>query len=320
MSIAAALTLAGCSNNDMETDGRLLLTSGVEGQESRAFTPTQSTLLSDGETVNVWVFDKGNVSETPIYQNNKLTANGGTGLIGGEAMYFPKNGDNINIYAIHGSFVSPLATAFPKSGVNYKVESDQSVVFAPGNYTRSDLLYACEKNVPRTGSTTTKQLTFYHMLSKLELAIRLGTGVSQLAATNAVTLSSVKTTGKFTPADGDLSTQAFRKTMLSPVAAAPDVAMNLGKAVSTNFAEGLVYNEAILVPQEMKDKVLTFNLVDYGQLKYTIPPFSGKTTALFEGGKKYRYQITLTAAGIQVTAQIVDWEEEPLPVEGNAAP
>lgn len=126
MTIAAtALILAGCSNDENGMDNspvELRLTSGVTVQ-TRTYTPTQSTTISNGEKVSVWVDDAGTsgASASPLYEAVQLTANGSNGFTG-EPMYFPKTGNKIDIYAVHGNFTSPFTSRsdFP-NGVEYEV-------------------------------------------------------------------------------------------------------------------------------------------------------------------------------------------------------
>ena len=299
---ATALALAGCSNDENGMDNgpvELRLTSGVTVQ-TRTFTATQSTAISQNEVVSVWVNDAGTTS--PLYKAVQLTANGSNGFTG-EAMYFPQTGNNIDIYAVHGNFTKPFAPGsdFPKDGAEYKVEADQSDV---ADYTKSDLLYAYEKGVARNGNPTNVGLTFYHMLSKLELAIKTGDGAPELATSGAVKLNSVTLDGKFTPSTtGDMSDQSQRAAMLGDANTPTTDNMTLGQKTCQDFTTNVVYNEAILVPQDMAGKTLTFSLKDGGTLTYTIP---ANTT--FESGKKYQYHITLDLTGITVTSNIENWE------------
>lgn len=105
---AAALILAGCTNDENGTDNgavKLRLTSGVEVQQTRAFTPTQGTSITADEVVSVWVDDAGTTPDpTPLYEANQLTAIAGNGFSGGTEMFFPGTGNNVNIYAVHGNF------------------------------------------------------------------------------------------------------------------------------------------------------------------------------------------------------------------------
>ena len=314
---AATLILAGCSNDENEMSNGLVelrLTSGVEVQQTRAYTPTQGTSISKDEIVSVWVDDTETTpNPTPLYKAVQLTANDRNGFNPGSTpMYFPQTGNKIDIYAIHGNFSTAFKADddFPTNGVDYKVEADQSSTTTKTNYTNSDLLYAKEKSVERMGNPTTKELTFYHMLSKLELAIKIGSGSPALATSGAVTLGSVTLNGKFTPSTStdDMGTQSFRAGMLSDAGTATTADMTLGQKTCTDFTTTNVdYNEAILVPQDMIGKVLTFTLADGGKLTYRIPAFQGKSDAKFESGKKYIYNITLSLTGLTVTSKIEDW-------------
>lgn len=306
---ATVLILAGCGNDENGMDNgpvELRLTSGVTVQ-TRAFTATQSTTISRNEVVSVWVDDAETTS--PLYEAVQLTADGNNGFTG-EAMYFPGTGNNIDIYAVHGNFTTPFSKGndFPKDGAKYKVETDQSAV---ADYTKSDLLYAYEKGVARSGNPTTAGLTFYHMLSKLELAIKTGDGTPGLVTSDAVKLNNVTLNGTFTPSTtATMSEQSQRAAMLGAAASASTDDITLGQQTCTDFTAGnVVYNEAILVPQDMAGKTLTFSLKDGGTLTYTISGFtetSGK--AVFDSGKKYLYHITLDLTGITVTSKIEDWE------------
>lgn len=319
---AAALILAGCSNDENEEMDNgpveLRLTSGVTVQQTRAFTATQSTTIADGETVSVWVNDA--TAGTALHRANQLTANSNNGFTGGESMYFPQTGNAVDIYAIHGKFANPFIAGndFPASGAEYSVEANQST--SGTIYTNSDLLYAKEKGVARNGNPTTKQLTFYHMLSKLELAIKIGNGSPALAASGAVTLGdNITLNGKFTPSTNtdDMSTQSIRAGMLGDAAIASIGGMTLGQTTCEDFSTNVFYNEAILVPQNMIGKVLTFTLANGGKLTYTIPQFGASGTAVFESGKKYIYHITLNLTGLTVTSTIKDWDPVTA-VAGNA--
>lgn len=311
---AATLFLTGCGKDDDSVNNspvELRLTSGIEVQQTRAaFTPTQSTSITAGEVVSVWVDDAGTTSPTPLYEANQLKATAENTFTEGTPMYFPQTGNKVNIYAIHGNFTTPFEAddAFPTAAVEYSVAADQS---AGGTaYTNSDLLYAYEKEVARGGNPTTKQLTFYHILSKLELAIVVGKGGPTLADEDAVTLGGVTLNGNFTPSTtAIMGTQSERADMLSDASTTSTGDMTLGQTTCEDFTDNVIYNEAILVPQDMKDKVLTFKLANGGTLTYTIPAFAGKGDATFESGKKYIYHITLNLTGLEVTSTIADWEK-----------
>ena len=313
--VLAALLLASCSSEDSETDNspvELRISSGVEVLLKSA-TNTQENKIASGETVSLWVNDA--VSTTELYKANQLTADGNNGFTYGTAMYFPQTGNAVNIYALHGNFSPAFGTgdAFPTT-IDYTVPANQS---AGGTvYTNADLLYAYSDNVARNGNPTTASLTFYHMLSKLELAIKVGSGAPALATSGAVTLGNndITMNGGFKPSTtATMTNQAECAAMLYTAATPATGTLTLGQEVSTDFTDpNIVYNEAILVPQDISGKVLAFRLANGGTLKYTIP--AGTT---FESGKKYRYHITLNLTGLQVSSAIENWEAIN-PVSGNA--
>lgn len=316
LALAATTLMTACSKDENEMDnwnGEIRLSSGIEVQ-TRAYTPTQGTQIVNGEVVSVWVDDAKTPTTTVttenLYKARQLTANNGS--FTGTAMYFPQTGNKVNIFAMHGIFdpVFKEGDAFPTSGATYTVNANQSV---NADYIKSDLLYAYSPAVARTNSSV--PLTFYHMLSKLEVAIKIGDGAPALKSSGAVSLSSVTTNGKFTPGKpADMSVQSARAAMLGAAGTPVLSDMTLGQTTCADFATNVNYNEAILVPQSMSGKTLTFTLADGGTLSYTFP-----SSTTFESGKRYTYHITLKLTGLVVTSSIENWD--PItsnPVTGDA--
>lgn len=289
----------------------LHLSSGISMLKSAN---TQGTTLTRDETVSVWVNDA--TTSDALYKANQLTSDGNNTFTGGDRMYFPETGNPINIYAIHGEFSTPFSKgdSFPTTAITYSVSSDQSESGGE-NFTNSDLLYACTEGVERNGNPTNVCLLFYHMLAKLELAIKLHSETPALAETNAVTLGNdnIIKEGKFTPSTtATLTNQTERAAMLANTSMS-STTVQLGQLITPDFESStILYNEAILVPQDMSGKEIIFTLSNGNKLKYTIPE-----NTIFESGKKYQYQITVNLNELQVTSAIVDWEPV-TPVEGIA--
>lgn len=300
---ATALMLAACSNDEnLDTNApvELCLTSGLEVL-TRA---TQGTSFTPGETVYAWVDDA--ITDASEYEARELTATAGGGFTY-TPMYFPQTGNGVSIYAMHGKFNPSFneGNAFPGAdGVAFTVEADQSGMGTA--YTNSDLLYATRQNVARTNDKV--ELTFYHMLSKMEIAIVSGAGAPVLADDNAVTITDVITDGTFKPTKTDITEPNVRQAMIET--GSTQASMSVSQRSSTGFEAGNVdYNEAIVVPQDMMGKKIEFKLAAGGTLSYTIPAFDetpGK--AVFESGKRYIFHITLKQTGLEVTATIKDWD------------
>ncbi|MGM9832953.1 MAG: fimbrillin family protein, partial [Candidatus Limisoma sp.] len=245
-----------------------------------------------------------------LYEANTLVADYSGNLSGGTSMFFPATGNNVNIYAIHGAQFSE--TTLPDS-FTHAVPTDQSSMGT--TYTNADLLFAAEKNVKRLGNPTTCNLNFYHMLSKVEVAIVSGNGAPQLAVTGGLALNNVYTqcTVAFDK-DADLTVRNNRCDLILGVDVLGSIKMT--NAMNTDFSNGRIfYNEALVVPQVVELAEMVFTLAEGGELKYKLP-----TGMEFESGKKYRFQITLNLTGVEVTTTITDWECDDVITGSGEAP
>jgi hypothetical protein len=275
----------------------LRLSSGVEVQTRAAFTAA-NTQIPNGQTVSVYVDDAG--SGTPqLYGNNELTADGSGNLSGGTPMYFPDNGHGVNIYAFHTG--ATLAGTFPASALTHTVSSDQSTL---AGYVSSDLLYARRTGVARTSSAVA--LTFYHLLSKLQVAIVAGDGLTD-SDIKGLTVGGTKPGATFTP--GKSTVPADMTVSAAGTAAGITVQFD----VSPNFTAP-VYNEAVIVPQTVSAGTVFITVhLDSGDLVYRLP-----SDVTFEKGKIYEYRITARLTGLTLTSTIEDWTPVGTPETGNA--
>lgn len=307
----AVLALGACSkeeNGGTTADGRtaLRLASGIEAVTRGN---VQDTEIAAGETVYAWVSDAGKSGgDAALYNAMQLTAQAGGGLAGTTPMYFPQTGNSVNIRALHGTFAAGAIeageTAFPAS-VGFEVAADQSEAGGAA-YMQSDLLYAASDDVARSGNPTTVSLKFYHLLSKLELKIVKSAEITDNIT--KVTLDGVSVGGTFTPGS-DLSTQEVRAGMIA--AGEQSATMTLGGAF---WDEGTkTTNDAIVVPQSIGGKTMTFTLASGGELVYTIP-----SDKKFESGKKYVYTVTLKGTGLSVESTIEPWDGSEGEIEGDA--
>ena len=307
---AAALVMAGCSNDENEVadnrNSEIRLSSGVSVQ-TRAF-DGMDTQLPDGRTVAVYVDKTGGTPQ--LYGNNVLTADGNGSFKGGTTMYFPEDKSAVDIYAFHTN--GTLGEAFPTTAVTHAVEADQS---GETNYLKSDLLYSVSKN--NAVSKTAIPLTFYHMLVKVQVAIKAGAGTPNLDGAT-VSIMGTQLKADFTPDKSkDMATGSDRAGMIAVTAtdnAAADIKLSAAVTTGTDFTSA-VYNDAVIVPQTVAQgsKFIKVKLSNGSELFHKLA--AGTT---FESGKKYQYQITVNLTGLTVTSTVADWESVGNPVQGGA--
>lgn len=185
------------------------------------------------------------------------------------------------------------------------MEADQSGTEA---YAKSDLLYAVQKNVPRSKNAV--ELTFYHMLSKVEVALKSGDGNPNLTGA-AVTILGTKLKADFTPnKSATITEQVARADMIAITGdnnnATP---ITIRTETTDNFDTNTEYGEAVVLPKQTISQNTPFiqvKLSNDAVFTYKIP--AGGLT--LESGKKYTYKITVNQTGLTVTSKIENWTSE----------
>ena len=312
---AATMILAGCSNDENEStdnwNGEIRLTSGVTVQTRTNSADVPDKQIASGRTVYAWADKAGDPDVTEYIKAWALTAQG-NGTFTGSSQYYPTDGANLSFYAMHvNSTFTENTSTFPASAITHTVAADQSENLGT-NYLKSDLLYGLKKDVTRSASAV--NLTFYHLLSKVEVALKSGAGSPNLAGAT-VTIENTKLKAAFTPSktaeinSGTTSTaQTARAGLVTCSTPSNDPApITIATKITTNdFANGTEYAAAIIVPQQVTQntKFIKVALAGGGTFSYSIPDAAGIT---FESGKKYQYKITVNQSGLTVTSAISDW-------------
>lgn len=295
MIIAASLISVSCSKDDVEPDyglqTEIRLSTGIEVQSRAAFTEAD-TQIATGQTVAVWV-DQVATGTPQLYGKNTLTSDGKGGLSGGTKMFFPMNGNNVDIYALHTN-ATWTGTDYPTATMTHTVNADQQTL---ANYAASDLLYATAKNVTKTGSAV--PLTFYHLLSKLQVAIVPTDGLTA-SDIKSVTIGGVKCLANLT------LDKAVAPNAATITAGGSASSITVGKDISKDFTSANVkYNDAIIVPQTIATETtfLTVTLSDGTNLIYRLT-----ADAIFASGKKYSLHMTVSSSSIKLSTSVSDWQ------------
>jgi hypothetical protein len=298
---AAAALFASCSQEESLPGGNapveIRLSSGIDLQ-TRAGVSVNNTQFASGEKAYAYVDD--HAATTALYGNNELTADGSGGFTAATTMYFPQTGANVDIYASHPS----IGTAYPTGEITHSVNTGQT---DSANYSASDLLYAVSTNVARTASAV--QLTFYHQLSKVRIAIAPGTGTPSLAGAT-VKIKGTKISAKWTPS----KSAAANAQTITADGNATDITIG-NDLSSADFTATLNYNEAVIVPQTLAQGTafIEITLSSGGVLSYKIP--AGGYT--WQSGTVYTYHVTVNLTGLTVSSTIQDWTSAGT-ITGNA--
>lgn len=302
---AAALMLGACSNDENLDNPNgpveLRLTSELEVQTRAAH--GLNTLLKNGEEVHVWVDDA--TTDKELYADNTLTAGDQGALTGGETMYFPETGNDVNIYAIHGNFAQDADfTNFWDTEQIHSVAQDQRNGQETDGYAKSDLVYAKNTDVSRAGNPTTVNLTFTHLLSKVEVVLVRGEGYPNI---NKVEILNTKLEAKFTPdkAEENITVTVNGTEGENPIEIDKDLTSSKNAAGDDESKKKL--NEAIIVPQTLAKGTpfIRATTNEGGELIYRL-----KKETTFAPATKYRYTVTANLTGLEVTATITPWTPE----------
>jgi endonuclease G len=312
---ALPLFFASCSSDNdpvetesMENELTEIQLSGVEisslidnwSGNAPATRATSSAInLTSGSTVNVTVNNTS--SKVQMYQQT-LTAGTNGALSGKAKMYFPADGNGVDVYAYNG--VKTIPTVDSKTPVKANTElsieneADQSTT---DNYTKSDFIFGQKLAQSRENSNITVELK--HLLSRIKLTVAGSDQVGDLnLKLTKITLDAVKYKGTYTVGTtvGDVSVS----DETSPI-------------ILYNKSDGIVINDeltlsdikAVVMPQTLAAATkITFSTYDTNNKKegkdFT---FSIPADTKFEAGKSYNYKVTVATKGITVIGTIVDW-------------
>lgn len=298
---AMALAFASCSNNEdwnvAGQDAEIRLSSGIVS--SRA--ATQATQLVSGEVVYAWLDNMAGEQPVEVIKAWKLKADNSDKLIGESAQFFPEGVSSLKAYAIHTNASFENGLSLPDK-ITHSILADQKET---ANYVKSDLLYSIKDEVNKG---ETNALTFYHMLSKVEIKLIPGDGFTKEGLENAkVSILGTKPVATLT------LDKAKTETGLSDLSVRNGIVEASGTPAPISIATKLDdYAEAVIVPQSVQGDFIQLELADLALI------YKLDTEKNFESGKKYQFDITVKKTGLKVTATITDWDSTSGSVSGSA--
>jgi hypothetical protein len=286
--MTAAVTMTSCNNdeavvNNTDRNAVQFASTGTEALQTRV----NGENWDGDETIGIYMVENGttNVAESAENIPYSTSSTGATATFSpstdAPTIYYPVSTPAKVDFIAYYPYKQTLTTywTYPVNVANQTSQSD------------IDLLWKKENNADNGYDKTqaTVNLAFTHQLTKLNLTVQPGAGVTDL--TNlAVRIKGMNTTAGF-----DIKgTAGFTNE-----SNAEDI---------TPYSAGSYNYEAILLPVETlgAGHSITFTI---GNDVYTwkLSGVGGITGGKLESGKKYAYTVTLSKHAISVTGTIVDW-------------
>lgn len=310
---AAVLALTACSNEEENTNKDWneeirLCTQNL--MMTRAGSDIQSTQFAANEQIDVFVYD---VADQMTYARPAFyTADGQGGLTTSPAQLWPSGtGSAINLYAFYPSGAVKEENFIGEDEEPeffFTVALDQST---EAGYKASDLMFGGSitpngyQEIARTNSTV--PLTFYHMLSKVNLNVTLGEALSEQE--NSIYSISATIRNVFPEAQffGIISSSPLQPSM--EYGGEPED-INVGNLTRE---DGIYSGSAIIPPQMIEPGntlfsiTITYNDGSSRTLTYTLP--SDSNVMLFESHYVYNFNITANVWGLSLSTTIEPWSQ-----------
>ena len=310
---SAVVALAACSSNEeIEQIGKceIKLSSTLEVQ-TRAAQGIQSTEFDQGQRVDVFINEDTDEEASIKYDQPLYYTTGANGVLNPPStQYFPQNGNGVNII---GLYPSGLTTDVEATNVSFSVQSNQS---DSASYKASDLMIGTPVgNNPVARTTSSIALKFKHYLSKININITAGDGLT----TNDLVGAEVTILGITNSATFNVQTGVV--TLDKQPASSTITAGTLAKRQDNGEIAGI---SAIVIPQEVTAGSQFISIKIGGdqqtaptELVYTLPKAASMT---FNPGYSYTFNITAKKSGLSVNSSSISQWEDGGSTNGEAIP
>ena len=319
----AAVLFAACSNDSeisrADNSARVPIQLGttIDGTTTRSNSQTIQTgdpnatpnpipgYLTNGKKVGVYIYYTTKQEEQTMgsgkygFKNLEYTVNGSAGALDyptGNQPYFPElKTQNIDIYAFSPRIYTGTGELKNQTAVTFNTVADQT---DPDNYIASDFVWGVKSGVTSADAASTINIPLSHKLSKINVNITNGTGVSLSSLLGAsITLAGVNLAGEANLTDGSVATTGSTTSLLTLTSA---TAAPTGKLASSSTTDCYTAS-AVIIPQAITSQDLTITLSGgTTSYKYSL-------TNTFAAGTCYTYDITINAGGLTLTTTISNW-------------
>ena len=309
---AAVLALTACSNEEENTNKdwneeiRLCTQDLVM---TRAGSDIQSTQFAANEQIDVFVYD---VADQMTYTRPAVyTADGQGGLTTSPAQLWPSGtGSAINLYAFYPSRAVKEENFYgPEDEIqefSFAVKQDQST---EAGYKASDLMFGGSitpngyQEIARTNSTV--PLTFYHMLSKINLNVTLGEALSEQVNSISSISAKIKNVSPEAQFFGIISSSPLQPSMEW---GGDPIDINVGDLTR----EDGIYSGSAIIPPQMVESgnvlfsiTITYNDNSSRTLTYT----TSGDGIIFDSHYVYNFNITANVWGLSLSTTIEPWSQ-----------
>lgn len=329
----ALLLITACSKDSSENTPEnnapvpILLGTSLEVNTRSNSQTLQATELADGTSVGVYIYHNGTTTSASTsygYKNLAYTAGNATGdltlVTASDQPYFPQDKTKtIDIYAFAprtGVYTSTAELSTLTAENAFTTTADQTT---DANYRASDFVWGKAAAVTyATASTSSITIPLKHKLSKVNINIAPGTGMTLTKLANArIKLNGVILDGTVNFTTGAVTTSGTTTSSVILTSSASTSATTTFTSGTTNYTA--CTSSAVIIPQTIaaSNSFITVELWD--GTAYTTA-YNVKTTATttFDAEKVYTYNIIVNSQGLTLTTTIADWTSAGSAINGTA--
>lgn len=287
--IAGMIFLSGCSKMETQSEGLPIRISA----SLNVYTRATDNSFEQGDALGLYLVKwtsgtPGILQGTGNYGDNLSFSLTSSGWQTSTTAQYPQDGEKLDFYAYH-----PYVSSSALDGEGYRVHRAATDQRQESAYKGSDLLMASASGV--SAGTAAVHLQFSHMLSKMEIELKAGEGLTLEELTKAtITIKGVKTSGKV-----HLSSKAYQTDETKE-----DVIAH-GTFSLAAGGEKLTGVSAIVYPQEIASGVELIE-IGLGEEKYL---FTTTKPITLQAGYKSIFTITLSRNSLSVETGVTDWTE-----------